>query len=66
MILYMYCLSLLWNFFETLYDRRLVMDKGGLLFVIKVLFFDFFEYLVRFDEYWEVASINDIVVGCFV
>lgn len=66
MILYMYCLSLLWNFFETLYDRRLVMDKGGLLFVIKVLFFDFFEYLVRFDEYWEVVSINDIVVGCFV
>ena len=75
MILHMHCLSLLWNFSETLHDRRLVMHKGGLSFVIKALLSDPFEYLSRSsplltlsrsDEYWEVASINETAVGCLV
>lgn len=66
MILHMHCLSLLWNFSETLHDRRLVMHKGGLPFVIKALLSDPFEYLARSDEYWEVVSINETAVGCLV
>ena len=66
MILHMHCLSLLWNFSETFHDRRLVMHKGGLPFVIKALLSDPFEYLAISDEYWEVASINETAVGCLV
>ncbi|KAL9957177.1 hypothetical protein ACROYT_G038783 [Oculina patagonica] len=66
MILQMHCLSLLWNFSETWHDRRLVMKKGGLPFVIKALLSDPYEYLARSDEYWEVASINETAVGCLV
>lgn len=66
MILHMHCLSLLWNFSETSHDRRLVMQKGGLPFVIKALLSDPYEYLARSDEYWEIASINETAVGCLV
>jgi len=66
MILHMHCLSLLWNFSETLHDRRLVMHKGGLPFVIKALLSDPLEYLARSDEYWAVASLNETAVGCLV
>jgi len=68
MILHIGCLSLLWNFSETLHDRKLVMHKGGLPFVIKALLSDPFKYLAGSDEYWEVnvASINETAVGCLV
>ena len=64
MILHMHCLSLLWNFSETLHDRRLVMHKGGLPFVIKALLSDPLEYVA--DEYWKVANINETAAGCLV
>ena len=66
MILHMECLSLLWNFSETWHDRRLVMQRGGLPFVIKALLADPYECLANADEYWEVASINETAVGCLV
>ena len=67
MILQMHCLCLLWNFSETLHDRRLVVQKGGLLFVIKALLLDPNEYSLPIDdEYHEVASINESAVGCLV
>lgn len=65
MILQMHCLSLLWNFSETLHDRRLVLQKGGLELVIKALMLDPNEYPIS-DEYYEVASINETAVGCLV
>lgn len=68
MMLQMHCLSLLWNFSETLHDRRLVLQKGGLQLVIKALLLDPTEYCVPLttDEYYEVASINETAVGCLV
>lgn len=66
MNLHMHCLSLLWNFSETLHDRRLVMHKGGLPFVIKAFLSDPFEYFATCSEYWEVARINETAVGCLV
>ena len=68
MTLQMHCLSLLWNFSETLHDRRLVLRKGGLQLVIKALLLDPTEYCVPLttDEYYEVASINETAVGCLV
>ena len=65
MILQMHCLSLLWNFSETLHDRRLVLRNGGLELVIKALMLDPHEYSLP-DEYYEVASINETAVGCLV
>ena len=66
MVLHMHCLSLLWNFSETRHDRRMVLKKGGLPFVIEALLSDPDEYLPSSDEYWEVASINETAVGCLV
>ena len=68
MFLHINCLSLLWNFSETLHDRMLVMHKGGLPFVIKALLTDPFKNLARFDVHGDVniASINETAVGCLV
>lgn len=66
MILQMHCLSLLWNFSETLHDRRLVLQKGGLQLVIKALMLDPNVHSLPSDEYYEVASINETAVGCLV
>lgn len=66
MILQMHCLSLLWNFSETLHDRRLVLQKGGLQLVINALMLDPNAYSLASDEYYEVAGINETAVGCLV
>ena len=66
MILQMHCLSLLWNFSETLHDRRLVLQKGGLQLVIKALMLDPNVHSLPSHEYYEVARINETAVGCLV
>ena len=66
MVLQMHCLSLLWNFSETLHDRRLVLQKGGLQLVMKALLLDPNAHSLPSDEYFEVASINETAVGCLV
>lgn len=66
MQLHAHCLSLLWNFSETWHDRRLLIQKGGLPYVVKALLADPDGYSTSSEEYWEVARINETAVGCLV
>lgn len=60
------CLSFLWNFSETWHDRRLLIQEGGLPYVVKALLSNPDQYLVFSEEYWQVARINETAVGCLV